>query len=196
MHLGRLETEENKWRLSLLKVVELVPLRSQLSLRPIAPNICYFVLWFIFVFCFFFLRKPDLTITIACPQPGVYQISLRNRGNSSYLTKTTILTWFVIELKLVGRCLLDYMCVVHCFVSSLLVPGRRLHSSESAIILRLFLSPTKPTTGPSLSPSQRISASKLNWVIHWLVEYLLWGDVSTLFINGGCFIFVLLSASP
>lgn len=26
-------------------------------------------------------RKPDLTITIACPQPGVYQISLRNRGD-------------------------------------------------------------------------------------------------------------------
>lgn len=26
-------------------------------------------------------RKPDMTITIACPQPGVYQISLRNRGD-------------------------------------------------------------------------------------------------------------------
>ncbi|KAK2573455.1 GTPase-activating protein [Acropora cervicornis] len=26
-------------------------------------------------------RKPDLTITITCPQPGVYQISLRNRGD-------------------------------------------------------------------------------------------------------------------
>lgn len=88
-----------------------------------------------------------MTITIACPQPGVYQISLRNRGNSSYLTKTTIVTWFVIELKLVGPGSLDYMCVLHCFVSSLLVPGRRLHSAESAIILRLFLSPTKPTTG-------------------------------------------------
>ena len=118
----------------------------------------------LFYFYFFFLfRKPDLTITIACPQPGVYQISLRNKGNiqyllnptlfsnkncygchlrhkqfppltlvqgfeslgnkaqykyltnSLYLTETAILTWCVIELKLVGRGFLGYVCVLHCF---------------------------------------------------------------------------------
>lgn len=123
-----------------------------------------------FLFFFFLFRKPDFTITIACPQPGVYQISLRNKGNiqyllnptwhllnptlfsnnncygchlrhkqflplslvqgfeslgnkaqykyltnSLYLTETAILTWCVIELKLVGRSFLGYVCVLHCF---------------------------------------------------------------------------------